>query len=516
MPDSRRPSISFLVFALVFLAGAYTYNGHAWNQISRYDAIFAYVEPGPGHGTFRIDRFILDPQKGRNTGDWANNPRHDTHYYSNKAPGPIFLGIALYAPLFHLERAAGSDPTRPAWTRINCYLLNLGISVLPLAIAALAFLALLRRLGHLSESLDVALTLLLALGTLVLPYATQLWGHTTAAALVIFGIHALVARRFAWSGFWLGWGVLCEYSVALVLAAVAVVLLLRESRGARTRWLAGGAIPLLLFAAYHDACFGRPWAMASGYSNPLFRDPEGLWGVFRLDVVGDSLWGLTFSRYRGLFWSMPVLLASLVSAVALPLIGSSRAWRELRWLYALAAGTVVAFLAWNVFFNGWWGGNCVGPRYQIPVLPLYALLSYLGLAEIRSRRAFPGRRLVLALAIALASGSMANMLVVSAVSPVARRWNPERPETAVWRDPISHHYGLAWRGDLQPFRFHPIRRARLDERAQSLGSFNLGELAGLSGRASLLPLGAITLICLGGIAATLWPRRRNGALPPRD
>jgi hypothetical protein len=509
MSASRSIAIQLLLFGLVFGSAAYTYNGHAWNQISRFDSIFAFVEPGPDRGSFRIDRFILNPDKGRNTGDWANNPRHDTHYYSNKAPGPAFLGVALYAPMYHLERAAGIDPATPRWTRINAYLLNLWIGVLPLALAAVSFLRLQRRLGHLPLIWCVALTLGLTQATLLFPYATQLWGHTTAAAFVIFGLQALLARRFVWSGFFLGWSVLCEYSAVLIVSAVAVVLAAREGWRARGAWLAGGALPLALFAAYHQACFGSPLALASGFSNPLFRDHDALWGVFRFDVIGESLWGLTFSPYRGLFWTMPYLLLAFAALVALPWVARSGAWRDLRWLYALCVACVAAFAAWNIPFNGWWGGDCVGPRYQIPVLPFYGLLIYLGAVEVRARGAWRWRRTILGASLALGIVSASHMFVVSAVSPVARRWNPEKPKTEIWRNPLTHHYGALWRGELSPFEFHPIRNAPLDDAARDLGSFNLGERMGLSGLFSLLPLDVFTLLCAAALWACFRPRPRD-------
>ena len=83
--------LTLVLISFVFLVHGYFYNGASWNQNARYDQIYAFVEPGHGEtGSFRIDRFIVDPKQGRNTGDWAF---HGGHYYSNKAPGAAFLGI---------------------------------------------------------------------------------------------------------------------------------------------------------------------------------------------------------------------------------------------------------------------------------------------------------------------------------------------------------------------------------------------------------------------------------------
>jgi hypothetical protein len=41
-------------------------------------------------GTFRIDNFYQNPERGLETGDWAKSGEH---FYSNKAPGASMLGV---------------------------------------------------------------------------------------------------------------------------------------------------------------------------------------------------------------------------------------------------------------------------------------------------------------------------------------------------------------------------------------------------------------------------------------
>ena len=134
------PSASYLLetalFVFVFGLGSYFYNGYGWNQTARYDAIWAFVEPGPHQHTFAIDAFVTDAEAGLNTGDYARNPDHSPHFYSNKAPGTSLLGIPAYFVLFHVERALGIDPVSIRAVLTNAYLINLWVTVLPVAARA--------------------------------------------------------------------------------------------------------------------------------------------------------------------------------------------------------------------------------------------------------------------------------------------------------------------------------------------------------------------------------------------
>ena len=179
--------VDILLFAFVLVLAGYFYNGWGWNQTARYDAIWAFVEPGPHQGTVRIDDFLVDAENGINTGDWARNDEHSPHYYANKAPGTTLLGIPFYGVLYGVESAVGVDPAEPTAVLVNAYLIHLWVTVLPLALSVLFFR---RIVGHLGVAprRAVALTLLVYSGTLLLPFSTAFWGHTTAAAFVVMAL----------------------------------------------------------------------------------------------------------------------------------------------------------------------------------------------------------------------------------------------------------------------------------------------------------------------------------------
>ena len=126
------------------------FHGGGWhNQNSRFDALVAFVEPGtPDHGSFRIDRFrrdkggrLVEPsERVGNTMDWSWYPpagraspnlelgQVQGHYYSNKAPGPILLGIPVYAALYFGEGWLGLDPHAGTLVEFNLYAVNFVVS----------------------------------------------------------------------------------------------------------------------------------------------------------------------------------------------------------------------------------------------------------------------------------------------------------------------------------------------------------------------------------------------------
>lgn len=484
-----RRRLDLLLFALVFLLAGWFYNGYGWNQTARYDPVWAFVEPGPNRWTLRIDDFLVDPAEGLNTGDWARNPERGEHYYSNKAPGTTLLGIPAYLVLYHGERLVGLDPTSIEGVLVNAYLLNLWVTVLPLALSSLFFFRLLVWLGC-SRAAAVGYTTLLYAGTLLLPFSTMLWGHTTAAAFVVMATACFFTggrRGWIWSGLLAGVAVLTDYAAApFAVGLVGLAAPVPRHRERIGPVLGGATVPLVVFGAYHWALFGSPLRLASSYSPEGMLSEgyvQGLFGGLSL----EALQGLTFSTSRGLFVFMPVLLLAFVGV---------RHMRDHRRAEAgwLALFVVVAVLLVNSTFNGWHGGVSSGPRYQIVALPFWVLLV-----------AFtPGSRAMRRVVVALGAVSVANMLVIAAVSPMAQDALRGSPLLFCWAKlirvvkidlglealpppgaPLSagslHVYPTLLMRDWAISVAHPLM--------ETYASFNLGErLLGLRRTLSLVPV----------------------------
>jgi hypothetical protein len=357
------------VFCLVFLGHAYFAGGLGWNQSARVAATLTFVEPGPNRFTLRIDDFTESDERNLKTGDWARGA--DGHYYTNKAPGLSLLGIPAYAVLYGIERLMGLEPRAEPVTRFNTVVLNLLCSVAITAAASAVLYAFLfaSGLGHSAALLGA---LAYAFGTLVFPYDTSLWGHTTGASLLLAALCLAHwpggARSPLLAGALGGLAVLVEYHALFGLAAVGCALLTpRTSWRQRFSFAAGAAGPLLGLALYQKLAFGGFLTTAVSQGNPIFRDPVRVFGVLD-EIDPGAVFGLLLSSYRGLFLFCPVLLFAC--------LGSWQRWREgRRMLVAACLGAFAASVAFVASFNAWAGGSASGPRYLIVAIPLLAILA---------------------------------------------------------------------------------------------------------------------------------------------
>ena len=515
----RHEAVLLLLFAI---SGAYFHGGGASNQNARFDAMVAAVE---GDG-FRIDRFMRGPDgalrepppTGGNTADWSFSPangvihpqpgsgREAGHYYANKAPGTILIGTVVFAVVRGISSAFGTGSLDSTTIEFQLYLVNFLVSVIPVALAGLALRRVALKLGA-SQRRATGLALLMVFATPFFPYQTQLWGHPTAASFAVFGVAAALRldRRGAFTcGFCVGMAVLCDY-----LAILWVILFGAWWAWKRPRlvavWVLGGVLPAVAFVAYHQTCFGSPWALATDTTNEVFVDDDHAFGVLGVPQP-DRVAALLVSRYRGLPLHVPLLLLTPVG------LGfwwwRRRANREIVWLIAAGIGI---YLVSNAAFNGWHAGSSAVARYQILALPLWVL----ALAGV------PWQGVWRWITVLLATVSVANMFTLAVVGPLTPEWYGDSPQ---WWNPAWTPSAELAQGITKGTEDHPFARPDLfydsvygwSWRELHLGRVgaaamrpfmplgiggvrfwhptNAGLLLGLGGVSSLLPLLAFLLV----------------------
>jgi hypothetical protein len=473
---------ALLIAAVVLISCAYFYQGGGWNQNSRFDLVRAIVE----HGTLRIDAYH------ENTSDkaFANG-----HYYSDKAPGLALLAVPVAEATRPLLRVAGVDPESARGLVAMSYFVTAVGVALPMAVAcAVLFLIAL----HLGSGANAAAFGALALGlaTPMWAYSTLFWGHAPAGACLVFGFaFALKLRRNQspvrdwWLGLAVGltagWATVTEYPAAPTVAIIAVLalgLVWKDGWPRRRRTSVGiamgASVCIALLLIYQFRVFGSAFQPSYSYY-PAGAFPwmkHGYMGVSypRIDVALKLLFGCR----RGLLFVAPVALAAPFG---------------LRWLWkqpngrapAAAAGAVAAYyFLFNASFVVWAGGWSYGPRYMAAGLPLLCV----GLAPAWSN-ARPIWRGVLALAAACGC-----VLGLMAVSTTAQP--PDEFRCAL----VQLFWPSFWAGKLS-LNQQSMLTISEDPTGHAHGAFNLGELAGLHGLASLIPL-----LAVWGLAAALWIR----------
>jgi hypothetical protein len=470
---------------VIFFSSVYFYEGGGWNQNSRFDLLRAIVE----RHTLQIDAYH------ENTQDKAH---FQGHYYSDKAPGLVFLALPFALMARPALRILGVDPESARGEVALSCLVSAGAVALPTALAGVCLFFLGLRFGAGTAGAAFG-ALVMSLGTPIWAYASLFWAHALVGACLIFAFAAALKLRergnaqrdFIWGlavGLAAGWATVTEYPAAPASAMLALFALsqIRE-RGSAARWRViagvglGAGICVVVLLGYLHAAFGtfRP-----SYS---YYDPNSFSFMQRQGYLGltyphpDRLLKILFGCSRGLFFASPVLVAAPVGLWSL---------RKER-VYSAAALVATAIVSYYFLFNAsfyWWkAGLSFGPRYAGASIPLLCL----GL-PVAWRRATPVWRRVM-IALALCSVFLA-LMVVSTTSQLSMQD----------RCPIVHSAWPAfWSGQVALNRDSILTVAEAGSSTQ-YGAFNLGQLVGLRGRASLIPLFA-----MWGIAALLWIRMQR-------
>jgi len=490
---SRQRRVAAVMGAVLFVSYAYFYEAGGWNQNSRFALIRAILE----RHTLQIDAYQL------HTGDralWRD------HYYTDKAPGASLLALAPVQAARLVSRAAGVDPASfpgIAWTSYVAAVVTSGVFTV---IAALCVFWLSIRWG---ASTGAALFAAAAYGvaTPAWAYATLFMGHgQTAGCLMIAFVAADALRdaaparraKLAWIiGLAGGWAVVTEFQAAVpaVFIGLLAIARLKPSRyevdGRRDRSgdersakalaerdvfalitrIAGGvviaAIPLLI---YNALAFGSPFHI--GYSSEEgFKELHT--GFFGITYPSPStLYELLFGSYRGLLPVSPLMAAAPIGLI---LLGRN----EQRGPTLVAAGVGIYYLLLNASYFYWEGGWAFGPRQMTAALPFIAL----GLAPLWDAGRQAGRGLLLA-----------GWIWGTAMTLIAVSTTPQPPASI--KAPMRELLWPAFRdGDLslnpQTFVHNSVDVEHLRGGGDPHAAWNLGELVGLRGLPSLLPLALI-------------------------
>jgi hypothetical protein len=380
------------------------------NQYSRFGLTQAIVE----RQTFEIDPYVYG-------NDWSFR---SGHYYTNKAPGSSMLGVPFYFVLYYIERPLGGHLA--SLRKFNLDVTDWFVTAIPsvfLSVFVLKYLL----VEHPEDSNKAWLTVFtLAVGTIIYPFSTTLWGHPTAAACLFFAYYALVRGRSAWAtGVFLGLACLIEYSSILTIPCFLIYYIWQQKERSVVgllQILVGAAPSFVLFIWYHKTCFGGWFTMPSLYQNPYFGLQRNN-RVFHVLALPDPviMWKLLFGAERGLFLISPILILALHGYCLL--LKPRRLHAEL----IIALPIVLVFWLFNASFVGWRGGGSSGPRYMIPMLPFLAL----GLARAKASLVFYWLLYVSVLNCAAimavtTTATPGRSLVTQIIYPFFESWNPYR------------------------------------------------------------------------------------------
>ncbi|HVW27500.1 MAG TPA: hypothetical protein VHC69_19180 [Polyangiaceae bacterium] len=468
-----RCALAALLSVCVFACAAYFVPGASWSPVSRFCLTRAIVE----HRSLEITDFVAS------TGDRAEV---SGRFYTDKGPVPSFAAAPAYAVFYAIAKArhhvpafrAEGTPLAPAQKvlpspafRTGLYVCSLATSGVALALLSWAlFDVLSRRVSREAAALG---TLTTCLGTPLFPYGTSFFDHTIAAALLVLAFALLdpmaarSARNVFAAGVSLGLAVGTEYVVAVPAVIVGAAALARP-RASVAPLILGAAIPLAMLGVYHFACFGSP--LRTGYSfitHPGFAagQASGLFGITWPRPA--ALFGILFGTSRGLFYVSPVALLGVVQAIRERRFRSDPA-------FAVAALVFSALLLVNASYYLWDGGRALGPRHLVPAL---------GFVGVGIGYAFERHR---SLTAAIAGVSVVFVMLGTAV-------------------------GLEVPEHIDVLFDYIVPQVRDGHLAHAPGSSNLGLLAGLGARASLLPIAVLVVLAFAAVTRAASVKDLDGA-----
>jgi hypothetical protein len=346
--------------------------------------IYTLTSSGRFHIIDEVSLFaVTESQALRNAVDtnviawtqWVNSPGEvlgafgpDGDVYSKKGPAPAFLAVPWYLLLHvitELNIGIGQLQATLLWN-----------GIVTAVTAALLWLTALR-LGY-SDRTGMALGLLFGLATIAWPYANQFFGEPLSALSLLLVFYAMLSWRAAKRWRWMA---AAGGGAGLALAAVtAHVLLIAVFTGwwlvdwlLRRRQAVDGVVDIRQWAIA-AAAFAAPVVAAGAllmlynfvrFGNPFDAGYHFDAGEGFTNPLSSGLWGLIFSPYRGVFWHTPLFIASL--AAFAPFVRRHRSESVL--IALLSVVLVVTYSLWWM----WWGGFAWGPRFLVPLTPLWVL-----------------------------------------------------------------------------------------------------------------------------------------------
>lgn len=324
------------------------------NTTSRALPIITWFESG----TFRIDRYHeLTVDKALVNG----------HYYTDKAPLPTYLVM----PFFGLLKQAGMIQPAADGSLYGDHIYLLGGFLTASLPFAILLLVLFNRIKKSRAGVSpVLLATLPFYASFIFVFTGTYFAHILSAVLLLSCYILLKRKHYLVAGLLGGLAFLSEYNLAVILLLWGIMLVANERKGRPFIQFSLGILPSLLFLIYYNSLFSSsPFTFM--YKHHNFSELDTNYG-FVLPGL-ESLLGLSFSPYRGIFYFAPFLLAGIYLIYG--------RIRDRKFNSLLKSYLFIPFVLYYIFiasYFAWWGGWTYGPRLLLPMvlILIHELIAY--------------------------------------------------------------------------------------------------------------------------------------------
>jgi hypothetical protein len=354
---------TFLSVFFLFILLISSFYPDVWknaNTTSRALPIITFFESG----TFRIDKYHeLTVDKALVNG----------HYYTDKAPLPTYVVL----PFFGFLKWVGLIAPDAEGNLFGDHVYLLGGFLTASLPFSLVLLFLFNRIRKTSVGLSpVLLATFPFIASFIFVFTGTFFPHIFSGASLLVSYLCIRDKRYILAGLAGGMAFLSEYNLAVILFLWGVLILVNQRNVKPFLGYATGILPSLLFLLVYNSIYSSsPFTFM--YKHHNFSELDTNYGFILPGL--DSIWGLSFSAYRGIFFYAPFLLAGLYIVV--------KKFREGNWKKLLTGYLFLPFALYFLLiasYFGWWGGWTYGPRLLLAILlvVLYRMTEYLSVRPI--------------------------------------------------------------------------------------------------------------------------------------
>ncbi|MBI2559310.1 hypothetical protein HYW20_08365 [Candidatus Woesearchaeota archaeon] len=320
--------------------------------------------------TLSIDRY-------KNHTDRHNFAFYKGKYYSALPPGASFLALPLYMifkPL--LDILHFPDHTDSIIRLVVASVIStIFLTSVASALTAILLFKLLKHFTR-NDKKRIFLTFVFSFGTLFFLYSTRYEPVLISAFFSFFAFYLLFNVKYKefnnkmlfLAGFLSAAAVTVHYFQAAVFFILFLYLLSFSKIDKKVLiYILGTLIPIALLMWYHYYIFDNPLKTGYNYS-ASYLDWYPDENKFDFPKIG-SIWGLTFSPFKGFFFYMPITLLALYGFFW-NLARKNMYKAEIIFSFIIFISNLI-FVASSVF---WYGGCSYGPRYLAPSIPFMFII----------------------------------------------------------------------------------------------------------------------------------------------
>lgn len=284
----------------------------------------------------------------------------DGKYFSDKPPGFSFLTVPLYIFGDYLYKIGIALPRSDSFNYAgdaNAFFLMVSFVIFFNALGSVKFFDTLQILKF-NKKASLITTIIFSLGTLFFVYSYNLFLNSFVASLLIFSIFYFLKgkrRDLIYSGIFLGFTIICEYTIILIVPLFVLYLTrIKNLKKNIFYFLIPIVLELGLLGLYNWIAFGSPFIFS--YMISTFVDTQ------KFDhPIMTGVYELLISNWRGLFFYNPIFLLSILGFFLL-----QKDYKKESFLF------LFPFLIYLFFFASYRylsGGLSYGPRHLVSVFP---------------------------------------------------------------------------------------------------------------------------------------------------